>query len=793
MALSNRIILSFVVLLALVGVGVYVSGKLVLDRVETALLSLNGETATATTGAVLAQNQNTLTASGREIARDREATAHLVAQEYVALEDLMMSSFNRLAASGTLSDMVYYDLDGQPRVAYSTSEDETLGGVTPPIIEKVRSSGRRAFEVSQLDQSRFGAIYAQPLLKGRETVGYLLLAVDLASALPAISETTGGNVVLATTGPAGFGDPATQVSAMQWRAPTPPEEAQDGAVQDEGAIPEAQEVLSTILTALDDKAAPFATFSIGEQFYVVAQHRLGEIGEGVSRNVYLISDFTAQQAGKMAAIRSTAAGLGLFVVIFLVAMLTWMRFQLRPLKLIATQLRALSQGKDVTPSTPKRAASEIAALNDAMSAFIDQARALKLEQEKAAQQAEEIAAQSDRIREQAAREAEAREVETRRLEEEQRDRETQRLAEQAAASEIARVVEACARGDFTQMLRTDDKKGVFLDICEQVNGIGEAANTGLQAVLEALNCLENRDLTHSMPHDFPGIFGEIATSMNATRDSLASTMTAIATSAEQVDNTARELANATGDLATRSERTAASLEQTATALDEMKATVQSVAVGTEDTKSSVETISNRAESGHSLVQQTSEAMEMIKNSSQSIEKILGIIEDIAFQTNLLALNAGVEAARAGESGRGFSVVASEVRALAQRSAESAKEIAGLISSSSQNVEAGVQLVDASGVALTEIVSEVALAVAKIDQIVVATTESAKGIKDISATTGKLDQSTQANAASLEEINAAVHSQKGQAQALAASVKQFKVLDNARGNNTRGATSAIAAE
>src|SRR5476651_1578485 len=90
----------------------------------------------------------------------------------------------------------------------------------------------------------------------------------------------------------------------------------------------------------------------------------------------------------------------------------------------------------------------------------------------------------------------------------------------------------------------------------------------------------------------------------------------------------------------------------------------------------------------------------------AISQIIGVIDEIAFQTNLLALNAGVEAARAGEAGKGFAVVASEVRALAQRAGEAAKEIRKLISTSSEQVTAGVKHVGETGTALRRIVEQV---------------------------------------------------------------------------------------
>ena len=99
-------------------------------------------------------------------------------------------------------------------------------------------------------------------------------------------------------------------------------------------------------------------------------------------------------------------------------------------------------------------------------------------------------------------------------------------------------------------------------------------------------------------------------------------------------------------------------------------------------------------------------MDGIERSAKQIEDIVGVIDEIAFQTNLLALNAGVEAARAGDAGRGFAVVATEVRALAQRSADAAKEIKALISTSGQQVSTGVKLVSETGQALGRIVAQV---------------------------------------------------------------------------------------
>jgi methyl-accepting chemotaxis protein len=151
-----------------------------------------------------------------------------------------------------------------------------------------------------------------------------------------------------------------------------------------------------------------------------------------------------------------------------------------------------------------------------------------------------------------------------------------------------------------------------------------------------------------------------------------------------------------------------------------------------------------------------------------------VIDEIAFQTNLLALNAGVEAARAGDAGRGFAVVATEVRALAQRSADAAKEIKALISSSGQQVQAGVKLVADTGKALGRIVEQVAKLNDLIAEIAASAREQATGLDQVNNAVNQMDQVTQQNAAMVEETTAASHSLAHEADALSRLVGQFNL-------------------
>ena len=172
-----------------------------------------------------------------------------------------------------------------------------------------------------------------------------------------------------------------------------------------------------------------------------------------------------------------------------------------------------------------------------------------------------------------------------------------------------------------------------------------------------------------------------AADFNVAMDKLQETMKAIAHNTQGVRAGAGEITQASDDLSRRTEQQAASLEETAAALDQITATVRKTAEGANEARSAVATAKTDAERSGEVVRETVEAMSGIETSSKQIGNIIGVIDEIAFQTNLLALNAGVEAARAGDAGRGFAVVATEVRALAQRSADAAKEIKTLISAS----------------------------------------------------------------------------------------------------------------
>jgi methyl-accepting chemotaxis protein len=167
-------------------------------------------------------------------------------------------------------------------------------------------------------------------------------------------------------------------------------------------------------------------------------------------------------------------------------------------------------------------------------------------------------------------------------------------------------------------------------------------------------------------------------------------------------------------------------------------------------------------------------MNDIKESSQKIEQIVSVIDDIAFQTNILAFNASVQAAHAGMHGQGFAVVASEVRNLAQRTSASAEQIKDLVENSVKRIDGGSKLASQAGSTMKEILSAIHGVTAKMSEITNASVEQNAGIGQINLAITQMDDMTQQNAALVEQAAASAESLEEQVQNLAVTVSGFRV-------------------
>lgn len=167
-------------------------------------------------------------------------------------------------------------------------------------------------------------------------------------------------------------------------------------------------------------------------------------------------------------------------------------------------------------------------------------------------------------------------------------------------------------------------------------------------------------------------------------------------------------------------------------------------------------------------------MNSVSTSSGRMVEIVSVIDSIAFQTNILALNAAVEAARAGDSGRGFAVVATEVRSLAQRSAQAAQEIKTLIDESVQNVKTGSNQVHEAGETLADLVMDVLQVRQLMGDIRVAGEEQSKGLAEVTTAVSEMDTTVQQNASLIDDAASRTQILRREAEQLAQMVSAFKL-------------------
>jgi methyl-accepting chemotaxis protein len=234
-----------------------------------------------------------------------------------------------------------------------------------------------------------------------------------------------------------------------------------------------------------------------------------------------------------------------------------------------------------------------------------------------------------------------------------------------------------------------------------------------------------------------------------------------------------EISAGNDDLSRRTELQSANLGETAGSVQQLTANLKQ----SEEQARQADKLSNDASrcagQGAEVVSRVINTMQHIQESSDRISDIVSVIDGIAFQTNILALNAAVEAARAGEQGRGFSVVAAEVRALAQRCALAAKEIKTLIAESADSVQSGSRLVGDAGKSMEDVRTHVVKVATLIRDVRSTASSQSASIEEINQAIGQLDRATQQNAALVEQASAAAESLKQQSKMLVNSVSVFQ--------------------
>ncbi|MFO1148008.1 MAG: methyl-accepting chemotaxis protein [Alsobacter sp.] len=311
------------------------------------------------------------------------------------------------------------------------------------------------------------------------------------------------------------------------------------------------------------------------------------------------------------------------------------------------------------------------------------------------------------------------------------------------------------------------------DVTEQVKAM--RIEEIVRQITAVVNAARAKDLTVRVnaEEDASREVKQLSEGVNALIATLVEVVETVSSASSEAEAASAEITQGSSNLATRTEQQASALEETAATTEELAASVKSSAQSSRNAVAFADEARQVAQEGGKIVGNAVDAMTRIEQASAKITEITSVIEEIAFQTNLLALNAAVEAARAGDAGKGFAVVAAEVRTLAQRSSEAAKDIGGLIGSSTVEIGHGVKLVREAGETLGRIVDASAKVADIVNEISDATGEQANGIDEMSQAVAHMDEMTQQNAALAEQSSASAHALSQQIAGLATLVNQFR--------------------
>ena len=355
------------------------------------------------------------------------------------------------------------------------------------------------------------------------------------------------------------------------------------------------------------------------------------------------------------------------------------------------------------------------------------------------------------------------------------------VADATALSNAAVAGQLSTRADATK------HQGDFRKIVQGVNDCLDAVIKPVQEAADVLAELAKGDLTSRVEGQYQGDHAMIKDSINQMGESLDRALREVGEAVSATASASSQISSSSEEMAAGAQEQTSQAAEVASAVEEMTKTIVENSKNASDTAGTAKEAKGAAEAGGKVVEETVAGMKEIADvvkksagtvqelgkSSDQIGEIIGVIDDIADQTNLLALNAAIEAARAGEQGRGFAVVADEVRKLAERTTKATKEIAGMIKKiqldtkgavesmdeGTKKVDAGIALADKAGISLHEIVGISQKVTDMVTQIAAASEQQSsaseqisKNVEGISAVTGETAQGVQQIARAAEDLN-----------------------------------------
>lgn len=341
---------------------------------------------------------------------------------------------------------------------------------------------------------------------------------------------------------------------------------------------------------------------------------------------------------------------------------------------------------------------------------------------------------------------------------------------------LQNITNALAQGDLNVQVEPTSKNEIGV-LADNVSSVVQRLKTYILYIDEISDVLEEigkGNLIFSLQQDYVGEFYRLKTAIQDIQRTLSQTIFQIVDSADEVNNSSSQIATGAQVLAQGTTEQASTVQELAATVEVLSQQTVEDSKHAMDLSNNVVHIGNEISHSNDQMQTMLTAMQNITTQASEIKTIIKTIDDIAFQTNILALNAAVEAARAGNAGKGFSVVADEVRNLAGKSADAAKSVENLINKTIEAVDYGANIASDSASALDKVTGNVNSTVSEIEAFAERYQEQTSTLGQISSGINQISAVVQSNSATAEESAAASEELSGQAEMMKGLVHHFQM-------------------